>query len=58
MFIETVLIFLLVKNLSKIRSNQREVLSMKWLNMIGYLVPVAVVIVCALVSPQNSVNEQ
>ncbi|XP_060715865.1 adhesion G protein-coupled receptor E3-like [Tachysurus vachellii] len=58
MFIETVLIFLLVKNLSKIRSNQREVLSMKWINMIGYLVPVAVVIVCELVSPQKSVNEK
>ncbi|XP_047659577.1 adhesion G protein-coupled receptor E1-like [Tachysurus fulvidraco] len=58
MFIETVLIFLLVKNLSKIRSNQRERLSMKWLYMIGYLVPVAVVIVCTLVSSQNSVNEQ
>ncbi|XP_058236035.1 uncharacterized protein LOC131346566 [Hemibagrus wyckioides] len=58
MLIETVLLFLLVKNLSKIRSNQREYLSMKWLNMIGYLISLAVVTLCTLLIPQNSVEEQ
>lgn len=58
MLIETVLLFLLVKNLSKIQSNQREYLSMKWLNMIGYLISLAVVILCILIIPQNSVEKQ
>ncbi|MCI4394019.1 hypothetical protein PGIGA_G00164110 [Pangasianodon gigas] len=59
MFIETVLLFLLVKNLVKVRSNQREVLSLKWLNMIGYLIPLVVVLMCALaIPPKKSINEK
>ncbi|KAK3530068.1 hypothetical protein QTP86_011073 [Hemibagrus guttatus] len=58
MLIETVLLFLLVKNLSKIRSNQREVISMEWLNMIGYLISLVVVTLCTQFIPQNNVEEQ
>ncbi|KAK3511204.1 hypothetical protein QTP70_032256 [Hemibagrus guttatus] len=58
MLIETVLLFLLVKNLSKIRLNQREVISMEWLNMIGYLISLVVVTLCTQFIPQNNVEEQ
>ncbi|KAG9262768.1 adhesion G protein-coupled receptor E3-like [Astyanax mexicanus] len=43
MLIEAVLLFISVKNLKKIRSKQKEVLSWKWLIIIGYLIPLVVV---------------
>ncbi|XP_042621846.1 putative adhesion G protein-coupled receptor E4P [Cyprinus carpio] len=47
MFIEAVLLFICVKNLSQIRSKKREVLSSGFLCVIGYLV--ALVVVCVSV---------
>lgn len=58
MFIETVLLFLFLKNASQIRSNLGQGIRWKWLNMIGYLIPPVVVIVCAVVHPQQSINEE
>ncbi|XP_053470929.1 uncharacterized protein LOC128601681 isoform X1 [Ictalurus furcatus] len=58
MFIETVLLFLFLKNKSQIRSNLGQGIMWKWLNMIGYLIPPVVVIVCAVVQPQQSINEE
>ncbi|XP_053471208.1 uncharacterized protein LOC128601838, partial [Ictalurus furcatus] len=58
MFIETVLLFLFLKNVSQIRSNLGQGIRWKWLNMIGYLIPPVVVIVCAVVHPQQSINEE
>ncbi|KAL6482076.1 hypothetical protein MHYP_G00101560 [Metynnis hypsauchen] len=43
MFIEAVLLFISVKNLKKIRSKQKEVLSWKYLLVIGYVIPLTVV---------------
>ncbi|XP_036412960.1 adhesion G protein-coupled receptor E3-like [Colossoma macropomum] len=43
MFIEAVLLFIAVKNLTKIRSKQKEVLSWKYLIAIGYVIPLTVV---------------
>ncbi|KAL6482075.1 hypothetical protein MHYP_G00101550 [Metynnis hypsauchen] len=43
MFIEAVLLFISVKNLTKIRSKQKEVLSWKYLTVIGYVIPLTVV---------------
>ncbi|XP_059408997.1 adhesion G protein-coupled receptor E3-like [Carassius carassius] len=48
MFIEAVLLFICVKNLSQISSKKREVLSSGFLCVIGYLV--ALVVVCVSVS--------
>ncbi|KAL7845284.1 hypothetical protein AOLI_G00234760 [Acnodon oligacanthus] len=43
MFIEAVLLFIAVKNLTKIKSNEEAGLWGKWLVVIGYAVPLAVV---------------
>ncbi|KAL6482081.1 hypothetical protein MHYP_G00101610 [Metynnis hypsauchen] len=43
MFIEAFLLFLFVKNLTKIRSKQEDVLSWKCLIVIGYAIPLAIV---------------
>ncbi|XP_072513063.1 adhesion G protein-coupled receptor E1-like [Salminus brasiliensis] len=43
MFIEAVLLFISVKNLTKIRSKQKEILSWKCLAVIGYIIPLVVV---------------
>uniref|UniRef100_A0A3B1JRB7 Uncharacterized protein n=1 Tax=Astyanax mexicanus TaxID=7994 RepID=A0A3B1JRB7_ASTMX len=43
MLIEAVLLFISVKNLTKIRSKQKEVLDWKWLIVIGYFIPLVVV---------------
>ena len=43
MFFEAVLLLISVKNLTKIRSKQKEVLSWKCLIVIGYVIPLIVV---------------
>ncbi|KAL6482074.1 hypothetical protein MHYP_G00101540 [Metynnis hypsauchen] len=43
MFIQAVLLFISVKNLKKIRSKQKEVLSWKYLLVIGYSIPLMIV---------------
>ncbi|XP_072513060.1 adhesion G protein-coupled receptor E3-like [Salminus brasiliensis] len=43
MFIEAVLLFISVKNLTKIRSKQKEILGWKCLIVIGYIIPLVVV---------------
>ncbi|KAI5089729.1 adhesion G protein-coupled receptor E3-like, partial [Silurus meridionalis] len=48
MFSEAALIFIFVKNLSNVRSNQGEGLSWKWLIAIGFLIPMSLVVVYAL----------
>ncbi|XP_066516705.1 adhesion G protein-coupled receptor E3-like [Hoplias malabaricus] len=43
MFIEAVLLFIYVRNLTKIRINKGEILSWKYLIVIGYIIPLVVV---------------
>lgn len=57
MFIETLLLFMFVKNASQTRSNQHERFKWKFVNLFGYLIPLVVVIVCTLVFPQD-INEE
>ncbi|XDV15917.1 hypothetical protein PO909_015857 [Leuciscus waleckii] len=57
MFIEAVLLFICVKNLSQIRSKKRAVLSSGFLCMIGYTVPLVVVAVSAAVDPKGYGSE-
>ncbi|XP_058236664.1 adhesion G protein-coupled receptor E1-like [Hemibagrus wyckioides] len=57
MFIETVLLFLFIKKASQIRLNRQEGLNWKWLTMTGYIIPLVVVIMCALVNSKLIVNE-
>ncbi|KAK3530629.1 hypothetical protein QTP86_029559 [Hemibagrus guttatus] len=58
MFIETVLLFLFIKKVSQIRLNRQEGLNWKWLTMTGYIIPLVVVIVCALVHSKQTVNKE
>ncbi|XP_076842092.1 uncharacterized protein LOC143486128 isoform X2 [Brachyhypopomus gauderio] len=53
MFIEAVLLFIAVRNLSNIRSKQKEVLSWKWLIIIGYVIPLVIVSVSAGLFPDG-----
>ncbi|CAM4464842.1 unnamed protein product [Leuciscus chuanchicus] len=57
MFIEAVLLFICVKNLSQISSINREVLSREFLCVIGYTVPLVVVAVSAGVNPKGYGSE-
>lgn len=54
---EAVLLFVFVKNLASVSSNREEGLSWKWLMVIGYLIPLAVVGVSAAVFPHGYVND-
>ncbi|KAI5617360.1 adhesion G protein-coupled receptor E3-like, partial [Silurus asotus] len=56
MFIETVVIFLFLKNISQVRSNLIQGLKWNRVNMVGYLIPVVVVIVCTAITDENDVN--
>ncbi|XP_036413130.1 putative adhesion G protein-coupled receptor E4P [Colossoma macropomum] len=58
MFNEGVLLFLSVKNLTKIRSKQKEVLSWKYLLVIGYVIPLTVVGVSVGLFPDGYGSEQ
>nr|XP_021333738.1 adhesion G protein-coupled receptor E3-like [Danio rerio] len=58
MFIEAVLLFICVKNLSEISSRQREVLSSGFLCVIGYLVALVVVCVSIGLVPEGYGSEQ
>ncbi|CAM4467288.1 unnamed protein product [Leuciscus chuanchicus] len=58
MFIEAVLLFICVKNLSQISSKKREVLSSGFLCVIGYTVPLVVVAVSAVVDPKGYGSEE
>ncbi|XP_073697998.1 adhesion G protein-coupled receptor E1-like [Garra rufa] len=57
MFIEAVMLFIRVKNLSKISSRKREVLSSGYLCVIGYLVALVVVCVSAGLVPEGYGSE-
>ncbi|XP_066510867.1 adhesion G protein-coupled receptor E3-like [Hoplias malabaricus] len=57
MFIEAVLLFLLVKNLAKLRS-KKEGLNWKYLVLIGYIIPLIVVGVSAGLVPKGYGSEQ
>ncbi|XDV15979.1 hypothetical protein PO909_015883 [Leuciscus waleckii] len=57
MFIEAVLLFICVKNLSQISSKKREVLSSGFLCVIGYTVALVVVAVSAVVDPKGYGSE-
>ncbi|XP_059410843.1 adhesion G protein-coupled receptor E3-like [Carassius carassius] len=57
MFIEAVLLFICVKNLSQISSKKREVLSSGFLCVIGYAVALVVVCVSAVVDPKGYGSE-
>ncbi|XDV16140.1 hypothetical protein PO909_015974 [Leuciscus waleckii] len=57
MFIEAVLLFICVKNLSQISSKKREVLRSGFLCVIGYTVPLVVVAVSAGVDPKGYGSE-
>ncbi|XP_052466645.1 adhesion G protein-coupled receptor E3-like [Carassius gibelio] len=58
MFIEAVLLFICVKNLSQISSRKREVLSSGFLCVIGYLVALVVVCVSVGLVPEGYGSEQ
>ncbi|XP_076845537.1 adhesion G protein-coupled receptor E3-like [Brachyhypopomus gauderio] len=58
MFIDAGLIFIVVKNLTKIRSKHVEVLNWKCLSIIGYLIPMIVVSVSAGLVPEGYGSEQ
>ncbi|XP_051994058.1 adhesion G protein-coupled receptor E3-like [Xyrauchen texanus] len=58
MFIEAVLIFICVKNLSQISSNQREVLSSRFMIVIGYVIAFVVVGVSAGLVPEGYGSEK
>ncbi len=57
MFIEAVLLFICVENLSQISSINREVLSREFLCVIGYVVALVVVAVSAVVDPKGYGSE-
>ncbi|XP_066516573.1 adhesion G protein-coupled receptor E3-like [Hoplias malabaricus] len=57
MFIEAVLLFLLMKNLTKLRS-KKEGLNWKYLVLIGYIIPVVVVGVSAGLVPKGYGSKQ
>ncbi|XP_059410842.1 adhesion G protein-coupled receptor E3-like [Carassius carassius] len=57
MFIEAVLLYICVKNLSKISSKKREVLSSGFLCVIGYVVALAVVCVSVGLVPEGYGSE-
>ncbi|XDV16144.1 hypothetical protein PO909_015976 [Leuciscus waleckii] len=57
MFIEAVLLFICVKNLSQISSINRKVLSREFLCVIGYTVPLVVVAVSAGVDSKDNRSE-
>ncbi|XP_066516574.1 adhesion G protein-coupled receptor E3-like [Hoplias malabaricus] len=57
MFIEAVLLFILMKNLTKLRS-KKEGLNWKYLVLIGYIIPVVVVGVSAGVVPKGYGSKQ
>ncbi|XP_056316360.1 adhesion G protein-coupled receptor E3-like [Danio aesculapii] len=58
MFIEAVLLFICVKNLSRINSRKREVLSSGFLCVIGYVVALVVVCVSIGLVPEGYGSEQ
>uniref|UniRef100_A0A8C2DX59 Adhesion G protein-coupled receptor E3-like n=1 Tax=Cyprinus carpio TaxID=7962 RepID=A0A8C2DX59_CYPCA len=58
MFIEAVLLFICVKNLSQISSKKREVLSSGFLCVIGYLVALVVVCVSVGLVPEGYGSEE
>ncbi|XP_072513872.1 adhesion G protein-coupled receptor E3-like isoform X2 [Salminus brasiliensis] len=58
MFIEAVLLFISVKNLTKIRSKQKEILGWKCLIVIGYIIPLVVVGVSVGLFPEGYGSEQ
>ncbi|XP_043094022.1 uncharacterized threonine-rich GPI-anchored glycoprotein PJ4664.02-like isoform X6 [Puntigrus tetrazona] len=58
MFIEAVLLFIRVKNLSQISSINKEVLSSGFLCVIGYVVALSVVTVSGVVDPKDYGNEE
>ncbi|XP_036413140.1 adhesion G protein-coupled receptor E3-like [Colossoma macropomum] len=58
MFIEAVLLFIAVKNLTTIRSKVKESLQGKWLVVIGYVAPLAVVGISAVVVPDGYGSER
>ncbi|KAG9262766.1 hypothetical protein AMEX_G24624 [Astyanax mexicanus] len=58
MLIEAVLLFISVKNLTKIRSKQKEVLGWKCLIIIGYVIPLVVVGVSVGLFPGGYGSEQ
>ncbi len=57
MFIEAVLLFICVENLSQISSINKEVLSREFLCVIGYVVALVVVTVSAVVDPKSYGSE-
>ncbi|XP_030636336.1 adhesion G protein-coupled receptor E3-like [Chanos chanos] len=58
MFIEAILLFITVKNLSKIRSKQKEVVHWGFLLVIGYVISLAVVSVSVGVVPDGYGSEE
>ncbi|XP_036413133.1 adhesion G protein-coupled receptor E3-like [Colossoma macropomum] len=58
MFFEAVLLLISVKNLTKIRSKQKEVLSWKYLIVIGYVIPLVVVGVSVGLFPDGYGSER
>ncbi|XP_030636337.1 adhesion G protein-coupled receptor E3-like [Chanos chanos] len=58
MFIEAILLFITVKNLSKIRSKQKEVVHWGFLLVIGYVISLAVVSVSVGVMPDGYGSEK
>ncbi len=58
MFIEAVLLFICVKNLSQISSINRDVLSSGFLCVTGYIVALFVVAVSAVVDPKGYGSEK
>ncbi|XP_060755222.1 adhesion G protein-coupled receptor E3-like [Neoarius graeffei] len=58
MFIEAVLLYIFVKNLSKFTSKQREILNWKCMIVIGYVIPLAVVGVTAGLYPDGYGGEK
>ncbi|XP_066518214.1 adhesion G protein-coupled receptor E3-like [Hoplias malabaricus] len=58
MFIEAVMLFISVKNIMKIRSNQEEVLGWRCLTVIGYVIPLVVVGVSVGLYPDGYGSDQ
>ncbi|XP_036413003.1 adhesion G protein-coupled receptor E3-like [Colossoma macropomum] len=58
MFIEAVLLFIFVKNLTQIRPKQMEMLSWKCLTVIGYVIPLTMVGVSVGLVPEGYGSEQ
>ncbi|KAM9454402.1 adhesion G protein-coupled receptor E3-like [Clarias gariepinus] len=58
MFIEAVLLYIFVKNLSRISSRESQMLSWKYMIVIGYIIPLAIVGITSGLNPKGYYSEK